>query len=52
LRTVLMESGLNDGICVPLLFAAVAIVDVETEISGSRSTRDSCAGLRLHPAQR
>jgi NhaP-type Na+/H+ or K+/H+ antiporter len=31
------ESGLNDGICVPLLFAAVAIADVESEISGGRS---------------
>jgi NhaP-type Na+/H+ or K+/H+ antiporter len=32
-----VESGLNDGICVPLLFAAVAITDVESEISGDRS---------------
>jgi NhaP-type Na+/H+ or K+/H+ antiporter len=32
-----VESGLNDGICVPLLFAAVAIADVESEISGNRS---------------
>jgi sodium/hydrogen antiporter len=32
-----IESGLNDGICVPLLFAAVAIADVESEISGGRS---------------
>jgi NhaP-type Na+/H+ or K+/H+ antiporter len=32
-----VESGLNDGICVPLLFAAVAIADVESEISGGRS---------------
>ena len=32
-----VESGLNDGICVPLLFAAVAIADVESEISGDRS---------------
>ena len=31
-----LESGLNDGICVPLLFAAVAIADVESEISGGR----------------
>lgn len=31
-----VESGLNDGICVPLLFAAVAIADVESEISGGR----------------
>jgi len=33
-----VESGLNDGICVPLLFAAVAAADVESEISGGRST--------------
>jgi NhaP-type Na+/H+ or K+/H+ antiporter len=32
-----VESGLNDGICVPLLFVAVAIADVESEISGGRS---------------
>src|SRR4051812_6236542 len=32
-----VESGLNDGICVPLLFAAVAIADVQSEISGGRS---------------
>lgn len=32
-----VESGLNDGICVPLLFAAVAIADVESEIAGGRS---------------
>jgi len=32
-----VESGLNDGICVPLLFSAVAIADVESEISGGRS---------------
>jgi len=32
-----VESGLNDGICVPLLFAAVAIADVESGISGGRS---------------
>ncbi len=31
-----VESGLNDGICVPLLFAAVAIADVESEISAGR----------------
>jgi sodium/hydrogen antiporter len=31
-----VESGLNDGICVPLLFAAVAVADVESEISGGR----------------
>jgi NhaP-type Na+/H+ or K+/H+ antiporter len=32
-----VESGLNDGLCVPLLFAAVALADVESEISGGRS---------------
>ena len=32
-----VESGLNDGICVPLLFAAVATADVESEISEGRS---------------
>jgi sodium/hydrogen antiporter len=31
-----VESGLNDGICVPLLFAAVAAADVESDISGGR----------------
>ena len=33
-----VESGLNDGICVPLLFAAVALADLESNISGGRST--------------
>jgi NhaP-type Na+/H+ or K+/H+ antiporter len=32
-----VESGLNDGICVPVLFAAVAAADVESHISGGRS---------------
>ncbi|MCW2999386.1 MAG: sodium/hydrogen exchanger [Solirubrobacterales bacterium] len=32
-----VESGLNDGICVPLLFAGVAAADVHSEISGGRS---------------
>jgi NhaP-type Na+/H+ or K+/H+ antiporter len=32
-----VESGLNDGICVPLLFAAVAVADVESEISHGQS---------------
>jgi NhaP-type Na+/H+ or K+/H+ antiporter len=32
-----VESGLNDGICVPLLFAAVAVADVSSEISDGRS---------------
>jgi NhaP-type Na+/H+ or K+/H+ antiporter len=31
-----VESGLNDGICVPLLFAAVAVADVESQISSGR----------------
>src|SRR3954451_9028484 len=32
-----VESGLNDGICVPLLFAAVAFADVNSDIAGGRS---------------
>ena len=28
-----IESGLNDGICVPLLFAAIATADIESDIS-------------------
>ena len=32
-----VESGLNDGICVPLLFAAVALADIQSDISGGRS---------------
>jgi sodium/hydrogen antiporter len=32
-----VESGLNDGICVPLLFAAVAFADVHSEIASGRS---------------
>jgi sodium/hydrogen antiporter len=32
-----VESGLNDGICVPLLFAAVAAADVTSGISGGRT---------------
>ena len=32
-----VESGLNDGICVPLLFAAVAAADVQSAISEGRS---------------
>jgi NhaP-type Na+/H+ or K+/H+ antiporter len=31
-----VESGLNDGICVPLLFAAVAAADVTSRISDGR----------------
>ena len=32
-----VESGLNDGICVPLLFGAVAAADIESHIAGGRS---------------
>lgn len=32
-----VESGLNDGICVPLLFAAVAAADVESSLAGGRN---------------
>jgi NhaP-type Na+/H+ or K+/H+ antiporter len=32
-----VESGLNDGICVPLLFAVVAASDLKSEISHGRS---------------
>jgi sodium/hydrogen antiporter len=35
-----IESGLNDGICVPLLFAAVAAADVESHISHGRSAAE------------
>jgi NhaP-type Na+/H+ or K+/H+ antiporter len=31
-----IESGLNDGICVPLLFAAVAAADIQSHISEGR----------------
>lgn len=31
-----VESGLNDGICVPLLFAALAAADVESDISSGQ----------------
>jgi NhaP-type Na+/H+ or K+/H+ antiporter len=31
-----VESGLNDGICVPLLFAAVAVADVASDVSEGR----------------
>ena len=31
-----VESGLNDGICVPLLFAAVALADLESDIAEGR----------------
>ena len=32
-----VESGLNDGICVPLLFAAIAAADVQSHISEGRT---------------
>lgn len=32
-----VESGLNDGLCVPLLFAAIAAADVQSDIAGGRS---------------
>ena len=35
-----VESGLNDGICVPLLFAAVAAADVQSHISEGRSASE------------
>ena len=35
-----VESGLNDGICVPLLFAAVAAADVESHIAEGRSASE------------
>ena len=48
-----VESGLNDGICVPLLFAAVAAADVESEISGGRGAGDAAArGDRLRRPRR
>ena len=48
-----VESGLNDGICVPLLFAAVAAADVESEISEGRSAATPPArGDRLRGRRR
>jgi sodium/hydrogen antiporter len=35
-----IESGLNDGICVPLLFAAVAAADVQSDISEGRNASE------------
>jgi NhaP-type Na+/H+ or K+/H+ antiporter len=32
-----VESGLNDGICVPLLFIAIAAADVHSHLAGGRS---------------
>ena len=34
-----VESGLNDGICVPLLFIAVAAADVQSDLTGGRDAR-------------
>ena len=31
-----VESGLNDGICVPLLFVAIAAADVQSEVTSGR----------------
>jgi sodium/hydrogen antiporter len=31
-----VESGLNDGICVPLLFIAIAAADVQSDLTGGR----------------
>jgi NhaP-type Na+/H+ or K+/H+ antiporter len=31
-----VESGLNDGICVPLLFVAVAAADVQSDVTGGQ----------------
>ena len=48
-----VESGLNDGICVPLLFAAVAVADVESEISEGRGAATLAArGDRLRRRRR
>jgi sodium/hydrogen antiporter len=32
-----VESGLNDGICVPLLFIAVAAADIHSDLTGGRT---------------
>ena len=48
-----VESGLNDGICVPLLFAAVAVADVESEISRRpQPRRPPARGDRLRLGRR
>ena len=48
-----LESGLNDGICVPLLFAAVAVADIESEISDGRDAGNAAArGDRVRGARR
>ena len=38
-----VESGLNDGICVPLLFAAVAAADVESETPAAAAPPRCCS---------
>ena len=38
-----VESGLNDGICVPLLFAAVAAADVQSEIATAAAPARCCS---------
>ena len=38
-----VESGLNDGICVPLLFIALAVADVDAELAGGRTRRRCCS---------
>jgi NhaP-type Na+/H+ and K+/H+ antiporters len=48
-----VESGLNDGICVPLLFAAVAAADVQSGISGgTNGVHPSVRGGRLRDRRR
>jgi sodium/hydrogen antiporter len=38
-----VESGLNDGICVPLLFAAVAVADVNRRSRAAAARERSCS---------
>ena len=48
-----VESGLNDGICVPLLFAAVAVADVEIgDLRGSQRRHAAARGDRLRGTRR
>ena len=48
-----VESGLNDGICVPLLFAAVAAADVGSHIAEGRKRGHAAArGDRLRDRRR
>ena len=42
-----VESGLNDGICVPLLLISLAWADVEDKTSSSHHAVASCRGNRL-----